>query len=133
MSGPLVLAATSRAEDAGYLAMNDVAAVANAVSATYRIIGGHMVSLLVAAYGVTGVPDRETADADLGTTFDVVADPALVIALNERGYEPAGTANRFEREENAMTLAIDVLAPSFTGSWRRTSNTATSSSTRYPA
>jgi hypothetical protein len=115
MSHLLVLASTSRAQDAGYVAMADVAAIARDVGATYRIVGGHMVSLLVTAHGVAGVPDRETADADLGTTFDVVANPALPAALKDRGYASAGAANRFERGEDAMTLAIDVLAPSYTG------------------
>lgn len=111
----LALVSTSRAQDAGYLAMKDVTGVAAAVRAPYRIVGGQMVTLLVAAYEVTGVPARETADADLGTTFDVVADPNLVAVLTERGYGSVGAANRFERVDAMLTLAIDVLVPSFTG------------------
>jgi hypothetical protein len=111
----LVLVSTSRAQDAGYVAMSDAASIAEAINASYRMVGGHMVALLVAAFGVDGTPDRETADADLGTTFEVVADPRLVTTLERRGYAQVGAANRFERVETTLPLAIDVLAPSFTG------------------
>jgi hypothetical protein len=111
----LVLASTSRAQDAGYLALRDVAAVAAELKAPYRIIGGQMVSLLVSVYDVAGPPARATLDADFGTTFDVIADPALAARLTEGGYAATGTANRFERNHDGLTLAIDVLAPSYTG------------------
>lgn len=63
------LASTSRAEDSGYHAVKDVADIAAEMGSDYRLIGGHMVSLLVAFYGVTDVPNRETADADMGADF----------------------------------------------------------------
>lgn len=110
-----VLPSTSRAQDAGYLALRDVGSAAAALEAPYRIVGGHMVSLLVAVHQVAGVPARETVDADFGTTFEVVGDPALVTRLTERGYAQTGSANRFERRQDRLTLAIDVLAPSYTG------------------
>jgi hypothetical protein len=44
-----------------------------------------------------------------------VADPRLVTTLEQRGYAQVGAANRFERVEATLPLAIDVLAPSFTG------------------
>jgi hypothetical protein len=44
----LTLVSTSRAADAGYLALADLAQIATAMDADYRIVGGHMVTLLVA-------------------------------------------------------------------------------------
>lgn len=116
---------TSRAEDMGVLAMADIAAATLAMEAEYRLIGGHMVSNLVYAYDVTGVPDRETADADLGASAHVVADPRLVEAFTRLNYRRTG-GNRFVRdlteEERSPTDSpqlppqpvIDVLVPSGT-------------------
>lgn len=111
----LELVSTSRAQDAAYLALADLAALATRIGGDYRVIGGHMVTLLVAASGVTGVPDRETADADFGIPFSVVRDRRLLDELRGRGYRQAGAANRFERSASDLQLTIDVLAPSYTG------------------
>jgi hypothetical protein len=112
----VVLASTSRAQDAGYLALADVAAVTEELVVDYRLVGGHMVALLVAVYSVTGVPERETADADLGAHFAVAGDERLVQALKERGYTQPGASNRFVRtDESGPELVIDVLAPSYSG------------------
>lgn len=116
----LVLASTSRAADGGYLALSDLAEIAAAMDAAYRIVGGHMVTLLVAAYGVSDqVPLRETADADFGAAPQVISDPRLPEALRGRGYTAAAAANRFVRRledaEGPLDLAIDILAPSYEG------------------
>lgn len=112
----LVLLSTSRAQDAGYAALADVATVTDRIGADYRLVGGHMVSVLVALHQVTGVPARETADADLGAQFCVVADPRLVATLQELGYTRPGASNRFVRPlPDGLEATIDVLAPSYTG------------------
>jgi len=116
----LVLASTSRAADGGYLALADLAQIAAALDADYRIIGGHMVTLLTEAHGVAGqVPLRETLDADFGALPQVIADPRLPKALRDRGYAAHGAANRFaRRQEDAqgwLDVVIDVLAPSYEG------------------
>ena len=112
----VMMKSTSRAEDAGFLALADVATVADQLGADYRLIGGHMVSVLVAVFQVKGVPSRETSDADLGAEFSVVGDQRLLDALTALGYARPGASNRFVRplgdDQNAV---IDVLAPSFTG------------------
>lgn len=117
MSSRLVLASTSRAQDAGLLALADVASVAADLAVDYRVVGGHMVSLLVAHYAVVGVPERETADADFGASFQVVADPRLPAELVARGFV-AVAGNRFERQVDELTIAIDILAPSYLGRHR---------------
>lgn len=48
----LVVASTSRAADGGYFALADLAQIAAVMNASYRIVGGHMVTLLAAAHGV---------------------------------------------------------------------------------
>lgn len=117
MSSRLILASTSRAQDAGLLALADVAAIATDLAVDYRVVGGHMVSLLVAHFAAVGVPERETADADFGASFQVVADPRLPEELVARGFV-AVAGNRFERQVDELTIAIDILAPSYLGRHR---------------
>lgn len=112
----VALRSTSRAEDAGFLALADLAVATGRLGADYRLIGGHMVSILVAMHGVSGVPARETSDADMGAEFSVVGDANLVTALASLGYSRPGASNRFIRSlGNNLDAVIDVLAPSFTG------------------
>lgn len=116
----LVLASTSRAADGAYLALLDLAEIATSLDVEYRIVGGHMVTLLVAAHGVSDqVPMRETLDADFGALPQVVADPRLPLALRERQYTSSEAANRFVRHQHdvdgRLDLVIDILAPSYQG------------------
>ena len=84
----VTLASTSNAEDAAWLAVADVAAVATDLGIDYRLIGGNSVALVVRVHdAATQVPDRATADADMGVSFEVCADPRLVPALNALGYD----------------------------------------------
>lgn len=130
----VTLASTSNAEDAAWLAVADVAAVATDLGIDYRLIGGNSVALLVRVHdAATQVPDRATADADIRVSFEVCADPRLVPALTALGYE-SQSGNRFMRTQGTRALVIDVLAPSYLGRLiSKTSRTETSSSTRYPA
>src|SRR5664280_3664421 len=92
----VTLASTSNAEDAAWLAVADVAAVATDLWIDYRLIGGNIVALLVRVHDyATQVPDRATADADMGVSFEVSADPRLVPAL---GYHRQ-SVNRFIRTQ----------------------------------
>lgn len=117
---PLSLSSTSRACDAGYRALADVADVAAQIGAAYRIVGGHMVTLLVAACGVSDqVPMRETVDADFAALPEVVGNPDLAGALRQRGYVQREASNRFRREHRdahgSLDLVVDILAPSYLG------------------
>ncbi|MEU2613001.1 hypothetical protein ABZ570_15685 [Micromonospora sp. NPDC007271] len=117
-SGVLSLASTSRAADAGFLALADLSSIAAALVLDHRIVGGHMVTLLIAAHGVAGqVPVRETLDADFAALPAVIADPRLPRALAERGYQRGDAANRFIRSHHdnrgSLDLVVDILAPSF--------------------
>jgi hypothetical protein len=111
----VTLASTSNAEDVAWLAVADVAAVATDLGIDYRLIGGNSVALLVRVYdAATQVPDRATADADMGVSFEVCADPRLVPALTALGYDRQ-SGNRFIRTQGTRALVIDVLAPSYLG------------------
>lgn len=96
---PVSLASTSRAADAGFLTLADLAHITTSLDLDYRIVGGHMVTLLVALHGVSAqVPLRETADADFAALPTVIADPRLPAALVECGYRSREAANRFTRD-----------------------------------
>jgi hypothetical protein len=77
----LDLIAASRAEEAGYLALADIARLAEQTGIDYRIVGGLMVSLHVAASGMDDPVLRQTLDADMGVEQQVAGDPALVDGL----------------------------------------------------
>lgn len=101
---PLVLSSMSAATDAAWLAAADVSAIAHGLGAEYRLIGGIAISLLVHHHGVgAGVPDRDTADADMGVPFEVLSDDRLPGALLAYGYSPV-ESNRFR--------GVSAVAPS---------------------
>jgi hypothetical protein len=118
----VVLSATSVADDLGYVAISDVANVLG--SSTYRIIGGHMVTALVARWQLGAELYRETADTDLGVPPVVVREEGVIGRLIERGYERV-EGNRFARPiddvpvavrgaETPRSAIIDILVPSYT-------------------
>ncbi len=109
----VIVVSTSNAQDAAWLAVADVAAVATDLCIEYRLIRGNSVSLLAHVYhATTQVPDRATADADMGVSFEVCSDPRLVPALTALGYVRQ-SGNRFIRRQGTRALVIDVLAPSY--------------------
>lgn len=100
----LTTASRSRAEDAAHRAVADIGATID--PGDYRLVGGQMVTLLVARYQPPDAPARTTADADVGVRMQVVADGAFVDDLTARGYVKRG-GNRFIRDGDT----IDVLVP----------------------
>jgi hypothetical protein len=117
----VVLAATSVADDLGYVALRDLADVLGA--SVYRIIGGHMVSALIARWQLGAELYRETGDTDLGVPPVVVREGRVIGRLIERGYERVD-GNRFARPiddvpvtvrgaEAPRDAIVDVLVPSY--------------------
>ncbi len=110
----LQLQSTSQAEEAGFLAMRDLAAVADDLGIEYRIVGGQMVRLHVALAGVPEPVGRVTQDADMGIAAASARNPALVPGLEALGYTRPGASNRFVRTtDEGLRLVIDVLAPAW--------------------
>ena len=117
----VVLKATSVADDLGYVALADLADVLG--PSTYRIIGGRMVTALVARWQLGADLYRETGDTDLGVPPVVVREEGLIGRLVERGYEKI-EGNRFARSiddvpvtvrgvEGLPSAVVDVLVPSY--------------------
>jgi hypothetical protein len=121
----LTLSASSVADDLGFVALADLAAAMRTDTTDYRIIGGHMVTVLAARWGLGSHLYRETADADLGVTPIVVRAINLPGRLLELGYEQIA-GNRFVRavrdipielstdEAEPNRSVIDILIPAYT-------------------
>jgi len=111
----LEMYSTSRATDGAWSAAADVAAIGRQLDIPYRLVGGIAVTMLVHYHGVADrVPERETADADMGVRYEVCSDPRLLPALLERGYQRED-GSRLSRTDGDRELVIDLLTPSYTG------------------
>lgn len=113
----LRLASTSAANDAAWVAANDIADIAARLGLTYRLVGGVAVTLLTHHHGVAHlVPERETADADMAVRPEICASPELAAALRAEQYTSGG-GSRFERA-GPPQAAIDVLTVDRSGTHR---------------
>ena len=92
----IALGATSVADDLGYVALADLARALGGITDDYRVIGGHMVTVLAARWQLGHDLYRETGDVDLGIPPIVARDHNLVSRLKDLNYmQVAG--NRFAR------------------------------------
>lgn len=98
--------ATSNADDAAYLALEDVAHITEDLE-DVRVVGGHMASLLLTAYPVQDAIIRRTADADAAISTSIAASGSMHKALTDAGYVDT-SGNHYVKDE----LAIDLLVPS---------------------
>jgi hypothetical protein len=126
----LVLSAASVADDLGYVALADLAHALGAVTADYRIIGGHMVTMLAGRWQLGAELYRETGDVDLGVPPIVARDYNVVDRLKDLGYTQVA-GNRFARRLSDVPLRlaggenpqpevfIDVLVPAYTSRARQ--------------
>lgn len=122
----LVLGAASVADDLGYVALADLGrALGPDVGTNYRVIGGHMVTALVARWQLGAELYRETGDTDLGVPPVIVRDHQVIERLLDLGYERVA-GNRFARAVSDIPVrvigerseppraVIDVLIPAYT-------------------
>lgn len=122
----LTLGAASVADDIGFVALSDLARALKDRTAEYRVIGGHMVTLLAAKWQLGHELYRETGDVDLGITPIIATDHHVVDRLRALGYAQVA-GNRFARglsdipvtvtdgDESPLPQAfIDVLVPAYT-------------------
>jgi hypothetical protein len=127
----LTLAAASVADDLGYVALADIASAFKAnTSGSYRVIGGHMVTALVARWGLGADLYRETRDTDLGSPPAIIRDHRIIERLIELGYVKI-EGNRFAKpvtdvpvqvsgsHHPAREAIIDVLVPAYTNRARQ--------------
>jgi len=79
----IALGATSVADDLGYVALADLAQALGGITDDYRVIGGHMVTVLAARWQLGHDLYRETGDVDLGIPPIVARDHNLVSRLKD--------------------------------------------------
>ncbi|MCD2158044.1 nucleotidyl transferase AbiEii/AbiGii toxin family protein [Rhodococcus cerastii] len=108
----IVVASTSNAADLGYRALADLATAAEGLD--YRVVGGHMVQLLLHAYPTPEAQKsaRATSDADAGIERPLAIGQDIHHRLLELGYTPLG--NRYEKksaDSPPESLAVDLLVP----------------------
>lgn len=106
----------------GFVALADLSRVM--ADDTYRVIGGHMVTALVARWGLGPDLYRETGYADLGVLPFALTQRNLVDRLLAVGYQRRA-GNRFGRPMNDVPVhlvgaerprreaVIDVLVPNY--------------------
>ena len=110
------LVATSRADDLSLRSLADVAELTSYDEA--RIIGGHMVSIWLAALPVPGVQDRRTNDADSAITTQLASAGVLHDGLLRMGYIDT-SGNSYSRTIPGVgDLSVDLLVPSPDGRFR---------------
>ena len=81
----VTLGASSVADDLGYVALYDLAQALDGVTTDFRVIGGHMVTMLAARWQLGAGLYRETGDVDLGIPpFIDVLVPAYSCRFNAR-------------------------------------------------
>lgn len=108
------LISTTREDDASYIALGDLAAVLSRHSGT-KIIGGHMVSLIAAAFPSPGLIERRTGDADAGIPVQLADAGEVHVDLLNAGYE-AESGNRYVKTRyDHPKPTIDLLIPAFSG------------------
>ncbi len=122
----LALGASSVADDLGYVALNDLAGALGDISMDYRVIGGHMVTMLAARWQLDAGFYRETGDVDLGIPPILARDRRVAGRLRDISYlQVAG--NRFARGLSDIPAGmtgrndlpnpealIDILVPAYT-------------------
>ncbi|GAA4667609.1 hypothetical protein [Frondihabitans cladoniiphilus] len=102
---------TSNADDLAF------ASLADAVRATEgmpdsRVVGGHMVGLLLTAFPIPGLSARRTTDADAGLSTAIAARGDVTGRLLELGYLRVD-GSRFERDGRTVDLLVEVAGSKF--------------------
>jgi len=105
--------ATGPEDDAAYRALHDLASIMDGHPEA-RVIGGHMVGLLAAAFPSAGLIERRTGDADAGISLELADDGTMHEALTDAGYT-AVNSNRYAKGEPPEEQVIDLLIPTLTG------------------
>lgn len=107
-SRTLRVRATSRADEAGYLGQFAVAQAAGPTT-NYRLVGGHMVRLLLAAFPTTDAVPRTTLDADAAFGSAEVIGSVAKGLISDGFAQLAG--NVFTKPAGSgVSIEINVLA-----------------------
>lgn len=102
----------SNAADLGYRALADVAAASESIPLTdYRIVGGHVVQMLIHVYPTPAATERSTADADAGIRKAVATGQTIHRQLLGRGYEAVKGNHYIRTDEKGARIKVDLLIP----------------------
>jgi hypothetical protein len=104
----ITIRSRSPVHDAALLALRDVADVGADVDG-FRVIGGHMMALLLLLYHTASRP-RLTVDADAGIDTEVAASGWMKNGLAQRGYTFQAGSYRRQTEAGAA-LVVDLVVP----------------------
>lgn len=108
------LIATSNEDDAAFISLDDLVGVLTKYDGT-AVIGGHMVSLITAAFPSPGLIDRRTSDADAGIPVELASSGAIHDDLISAGYV-AQSGNRYVKPGgDGPRPTIDLLIQSLNG------------------
>lgn len=111
----IVVDSMSNASDRGYRALADLAEAAQGLD--YRVVGGHMVQLLLYVYPTELAVRRGTSDADGGINHMTAAGLSLHESLLNRGYS-ARSGNHYVRNTQNELMEVDLLVPGSPGPGR---------------
>ncbi|NQX36067.1 hypothetical protein [Herbiconiux sp. VKM Ac-2851] len=100
-----VVPCTSNADDLAFESLADAVAATDGLAGA-RVVGGHMVGLLLSAFPVPGLVVRRTVDADSGISTEIAAGDIVVARLGDLGYA-ASAGNRFERNGRTIDLLVE--------------------------
>ncbi len=100
----------SNASDLGYRALADVAS-AGIDTSSYRIVGGHMVQLLIHAYPTPEATERSTADADAGIKHTTAVGQDLHKHLLAQGYRDTRGNQYVRKDDQGGEMTVDLLVP----------------------
>lgn len=103
---------TSAADDLGFhgqLALSRM--MSSGQRGDYRLIGGHMVRLLLLAYPTERAVPRSTVDVDAGLSALEVAGP-LAADLLEDGFRQTAGSSFMKELATGETISLDLLVPS---------------------
>lgn len=108
MQHAIVVDSVSQASDLGYRALADLAAAAAGLD--YRVVGGHMVQLLMYVYPCELAVRRGTSDADAGIHGMTAAGLELHHQLLARDYK-ASAGSHYVKGEDDELIEVDLLVP----------------------
>ena len=104
-----VVAAAS-ADELSLRALTEIATIT--ADQNVRIIGGQMVSLLLAAYPVPGIGARRTRDADTAITTELAGSGILHDRLLGHGYTATG-GNSYARPVPDLSAQVEQNIDSY--------------------
>lgn len=102
---------TSNADDLAFASLSDAVRATEDMSES-RVIGGHMVSLLLMAFPVAGLEPRHTTDADTGLSTAIATGGDVAARLLGLGYTRVN-GSRFVRDSRVIDLLVEVAGNTF--------------------